>query len=112
MRGITWQRGIWGAGLLLIALWLLSLIAGLYGKAEIAVGEAHEIEQDLRALEERQAILEANLDALQTERGKDAAIRTAFGVARAGEAVIVVVPPATTSATTTKRWWERLWDWF
>ena len=57
-------------------------------------------------------MLEANLAALETTRGKDAAIRTTFGVARPGEEVIVVVPPATATPTTTQSWWQKLLSWF
>ena len=96
----------------MVSFWLLSLIIGLVDKTKVAVGEAHEVEQQYEALEKRKATLEANLAALGTERGKDAAIRTTFGVARPGEEVIVVVPPAATTSTTTKSWWSRLRDWF
>ena len=65
-----------------------------------------------QALEERRQTLEANLEALVTERGQDAAIRTAFGVARPGEEVVVVVPPAISSATTSESWWSKLLTWF
>jgi len=100
-------------GLCAIAsLWLLSLIWGLVGKAEIAVRQAHSTEAQFEALEERRRTLEANLAALDTPRGKDAAIRTAFGVARPGEEVIVVVPPSSATPTTTVPWWKQLFNWF
>lgn len=57
-------------------------------------------------------MLEANLAALRSERGQDAAIRTAFGVARPGEEVIVVVPPEMKAPTTTQTWWQKILDWF
>lgn len=112
MRGRELRQALLVGFLLVVAFWLLSLIVGLVGKAKIAVGEANEVRREYDALAVRRATLEASLGALETERGEDAAIRTAFGVARPGEEVIVVVPPATTSATTTKSWWEALWDWF
>lgn len=98
--------------LLVVAFWLGALIYGLVGKAFVAVSEERSVEREFQALEERKTALQANLAALDTPRGRDAAIRTAFGVAREGEEVIVVVPPATTSPTTTPSWWQRVLEWF
>lgn len=112
MRAKEWRQGIIVSVLLLISFGLISLIWGLVGKAQIAVKEAHTVERQYQALEERRAVLEANLAALGTERGQDAAIRTAFGVARPGEEVIVVVPPALATTTPSVPWWQRLFDWF
>lgn len=106
------RQGITIGVLLLASLWLASLIWGLFGKARIAVSEAQEAKLQYETLEERRTVLEANLAALGTARGQDAAIRTAFGVARPGEEVIVVVPPATATPTTTPSWWERIVSWF
>ena len=112
MRGKQIRRGLTIGILLVIAAWLVSLIWGLAGKAQIAIREAGDVERRYQALEERKWALEQSLDALATPRGQDAAIRTAFGVARPGEEVIVVVPPATTTATTTPSWWQRIFHWF
>ena len=94
------------------AFWLVSSIWGLAGKAHVAVSQANDAKRQYAELEARKAMLEANLAALATARGEDAAIRTAFGVARPGEEVIVVVPPATATPTTTPSWWEKLLSWF
>ena len=112
MRTKQWRQGILIGILLLAAFWLVSLIWGLAGKAHVAVSQAHEAERQYQALEERKSALTANLAALATERGQDAAIRTAFGVARPGEEVIVVVPPTTATPTTTPSWWQRILHWF
>lgn len=112
MRAKQLRRGLFIGVLLLVAFWLASLIFGLSGKAHIAVSQAREAEWQYRELEARRAALEANLASLATARGQDAAIRTAFGVARPGEEVIVVVPPEPKAATTTPSWWQRLLDWF
>lgn len=112
MRAAQWKQGFLIGILLLVAFWLATLIWGLVGKAHIAVSQAHEAEQQYRALEKRKQTLQANLAALATERGQDSAIRTAFGVARPGEEVIVVVPPTTMVPTTTPSWWERIFSWF
>lgn len=112
MRAKQWRQGLLIGVLLLISFWLVSLIWGLAGKAHIAVSEAYEAKRQYQALEERKATLEANLAALATERGRDAAVRTAFGVARPGEEVIVVVPPPTATSTAAPSWWQKVLDWF
>ncbi len=112
MRAKQWRQGVLIGILLLVAFWLLSLIWGLVGKAQIAVTQANDAKWQYETLEERKAMLQANVASLQTERGKDAAIRTAFGVARPGEEVIVVVPPEQKAPTTTPPWWQKIFDWF
>ena len=112
MRAKQWREGILIGFLLLVAFWILSLIWGLVGKTRVAIQEAGTVEREYQSLEERKATLGANLAALATDRGKDAAIRTAFGVARPGEEVIVVVPPALAAPTTTPSWWQQLLNWF
>ncbi|MHB8710024.1 MAG: hypothetical protein ACYC6X_00520 [Minisyncoccota bacterium] len=112
MRAKQWREGVLIGFLLLAAFWFLSLIWGLVGKTVVAVGEARSVERQYQALEERKAILSANLAALGTDRGEDAAIRTAFGVARPGEEVIVVVPPVATTSPPSLSWWQKILNWF
>ncbi len=112
MRAKEWQRGLLIGILLLVAFWLLSLIMGLAGKTHIAVSQANQVRQQYDSLEARKASLEANLASLGTARGHDAAIRTAFGVARPGEEVIVVVPPVAATATPELSWWQKVLNWF
>lgn len=112
MRGKEWRQGIIVSVLLLISFGLISLIWGLVGKARIAVKEAHNVERQYQALEERRVALEMSLAALETARGQDAAIRTAFGVARPGEEVIVVVPPTPATTTPPLSWWQKILNWF
>ena len=112
MRAKEWQQGILIGILLLVAFWLVSLIWGLAGKTHIAVSQANDARQQYQALDARRASLEANLAALATSRGQDAAIRTAFGVARPGEEVIVVVPPTAATATPSLTWWQKILSWF
>lgn len=112
MRARQFRQGVTIGVLLILIFWLATLIYGLVGKASIAMSEEKSVEWQYHQLEARKATLEQNLAALGTARGKDAAIRTAFGVARPGEEVIVVVPPATTTPTATPSWWERVKGWF
>ncbi|OGG94173.1 hypothetical protein A2609_00110 [Candidatus Kaiserbacteria bacterium RIFOXYD1_FULL_47_14] len=106
------RQGIFISITLLVSFWLLSLIWGLVGKAQVAVREAHNAERQYQTLEKRKQMLEANLVVLATDRGRDAVIRTTFGVARPGEEVIVVVSPATTAPTSTPSWWQKIVSWF
>lgn len=112
MRAKQWRQGILIGVLLLAAFWLALLIWGLAGKVTVAVSQAHQAKRQYQVLEERKTKLAANLAALDTERGQDAAIRTAFGVARPGEEVIVVVPPSIAAPTTTPSWWQKILNWF
>jgi len=112
MRPKQLKQGVLLGVLVLVIFWLSSLIWGLVGKAQVAVNEAHDAERQYRALEDRKNKLQANLQALDTPLGQDAAIRTAFGVARPGEEVIVVVPPAAATTTPDKSWWQKVKDWF
>lgn len=112
MRGRELRQGLILGVLILASFWLMSLIWGLAGKAEIAIREAHSAKRQYEALEKRKTALEGSLEALHTPRGQDGAIRTAFGVAKPGEEVIVVVPPSVAAPTTTPPWWKRLWQWF
>ena len=112
MRANEWQKGVVIGLLALVAFWLASLIWGLLGKAQIAISQAKEVQGQYAALEARKAALAANIATLATPRGQDAAIRTAFGVARPGEEVIVVVPPAPATTTTPISWWQKVLNWF
>jgi cell division protein FtsB len=91
MRAKQLKQGVIVGSSPLINFWFASLIWGLAEKTHVAVSKAHEAQSQYEELEERKHMLEANLAALGTDLGKDAAIRTAFGVARPGEEVIVVV---------------------
>ncbi len=112
MRAKQWRGGFLVVILLLVSVWLVSLIWGLIGKAHVAVTQANDAKWQYKALEERKAMLQANIAALETERGRDAAIRTAFGVARPGEEVIVVVPPTVVTSTPPFSWRKWLFSWF
>lgn len=112
MRAKQVRQGALVGGFLIIAIWLATLIWGLSGKAHIAMSEEREAREQLAALEARKATLEENLAELNTERGQDGAIRTAFGVAKAGEELIVVVPPEEAPEPPPKPWWKRWLGWF
>ncbi len=107
------RQGLIVSVLAVVAFWLGTSIWNLGSKVLIAVSEANEAQLQYEEIHSRKAALEASVATLSTERGKDAAIRTTFGVAREGEEVIVVVPPqATTTPVVEKSWWEKVLEWF
>lgn len=112
MRAKQLRQGVLLSVLILAILWLTSLIWSLAGKAKIAIREAREVQAQHQELQARKNTLQANLAALETERGRDGAIRTTFGVARPGEEVIVVVPPVVTTTTPEVSWWQKVLHWF
>lgn len=111
MRARELRQGLLVGALLVVSLWLGSLIWSLAGKASVAIRQEQDAKRQYEALEARKGTLEANLAELDTPRGKDEAIREAFGVAKAGEEVIVVVPPATTTPPARKSFWQRWFGW-
>jgi len=75
-----------GAGVFLVALAYLEF----GGQGRDCSAQATQAKAAYQELEARKATLTVDLAAANTPRGQDAAIRTAFGVARPGEEVIVV----------------------
>ncbi len=112
MRINQWQKGIFIGIALIVIFWFVSLSIGLTDKVQIAITQANDVKRQYKSLEIRKATLEANLATLSTKQGKDAAIRTAFGVARPGEEVIVVVPPNKIIKPKHISWWRKILNWF
>lgn len=111
-RSHTVRQGITAALLILVSFWFGMLIFGLVGKAQFAWQMSHQTQSDAQALSGRQNALEKSITKLNSPRGNEAAIRTAFGVARPGEKVIIVVPPKVpTSIPPQKTWWQNILDW-
>lgn len=107
------RQGIVAALLILVSFWLGMLIFGLVGKAQFAWQMSHQTQNDAQALSERQHVLERSITTLNSPRGKEAAIRTSFGVARPGEKVIIVVPQKTlTRSHQQKTLWQKIFGWF
>ena len=93
--------------------WFGYLNWGIFQKEELARQDVTDTKAQLASLESRSSTLQGDLTALDTPRGKEAALRDTLGVAKPGEDVIIVVPPeAPTSSTTTKPWWRTVLDWF
>lgn len=96
-----------------ITLLILILLVGFLGlsvfeligkERESAERQANAL-RELRSVEERQAILDADLAILDTPRGQEALVRNTFDVAKEGEEVIVVLDalPATSTEEQQKK---------
>lgn len=95
------------AVLALVIIWLLSLIWSIARKEEIARGTVKETQAELAQIREREAVLEANLAELATDRGQEASLRQTFGVAKPGEEVIIVVPGKEVPTPPELPWWRK-----
>jgi hypothetical protein len=111
-RSKVYQDAALCAFLALVASWLGFRVYDLAEKAEIAWRAAEASKLEAAALSAREADLSAQITELETPRGKDAAIRTAFDVAKPGEEVIIVVPPKEATTTPPEPWWHKVLDWF
>lgn len=97
--------------LALVIIWLLSLIWNIARKEEIARSAVQETQAELELLREREAVLDANLTELATERGQEASLRQTFGVAKPGEEVIIVVQEQELLPPPPVHWWQRVLHW-
>lgn len=101
------------AGLLiLLLLWLMFLLWGIFRKEEVARHRAEETKRQLVALSAREDTLRKNIAELNTERGQEASIRETYGVARAGEEVIIVVPAEDGDIVPKESLWTKIRIWF
>lgn len=107
----TLKEKIIAGALILLLLWLLFLVWGIFRKEEIARQKAEDSKRQLAALAEREATLKQNIADLRTDRGQDASIRETYGVARPGEEVIIVVPSETGDTVQKDPWWKVVLSW-
>jgi hypothetical protein len=85
---------------------------GMYQKfAEASAADA-AAQNELAAAQAQYASVSASVEALDTERGQEGALRERYGVARPGEGEIDIVRPATTTpaaADAPRGFWASLW---
>jgi len=106
-RRIDVKEYLLTAFLALVIVWLLWLLFGIVRKEEIARHAVADTRGELASLEERRAVLEGNIQELDTARGQEATYRDTYGVAKPGEGVIVVVPPPAATSTPPLPWWKQ-----
>ena len=84
----------------------------MYGKFNEAAAARAGAEVKLAELEARDTKIKANVEALRTERGVEAALRERYGVARPGEGQIDIVrqPASTTALREEPNLWQKLWQ--
>lgn len=78
--------------LLLVIVWLIFLVIGIFHKEQIARTIVGETRAQLAALDTRKATLANTVNNLNTERGQEESVRETYGVAKPGEDVVIVVP--------------------
>ena len=100
------------AGFLSILLvWLLFLNFSIAKKEEIARAAAHATQAQLSGLNQRQTVLQSNINELSTTRGQEATVRETFGVAKPGESEIIIVPPVISTTTPPISFWQKWFGW-
>lgn len=99
-----------------VVVWAAFGVWDVYTKERETREKRAERTEELHALEARASALQEEIDALSTERGREAEVRERFEVAREGEQVIVIVDPkeepAEEAPPPEKSWWQKILDWF
>ena len=105
--------------LLLLAIPLAVSVYGRFVAERKVAAKREETVQELAALKERAAVLEAEVGRLKSERGIEEEIRDRYEVSKVGEKVVVILGDSatdapSTTATTTKDseaggFWSYLW---
>jgi len=98
------------AGLILLVIWLGDLVYGIAHKEEVARQAVNDTRAELATLDQRKQTLAATVNGLDTDRGKDASLREAYGVAKPGEDVIIVVPKKDAPPPPPPTFWQRVKD--
>ena len=83
--------------LLILVLFALRAVWGVYNKEQESGHMRYQAESQLQDLKAREATLSANIDSLETVRGKEEALRGAYQVGKPGEGLIEIVDTAPTS---------------
>jgi len=103
---LFWRRVL----MLVLAMLVLVGVSGvwrIYQRERESAALSRESAMYLADLSQREADLRADIADLNTERGKEAALRHQYRMGKQGEGLIIIVDPAapaTTSATSTSSW--------
>ncbi len=102
--------------LLVLVLFAIRAVWGVYAKASESGTLRDEAEAQLRDLQARETTLNASIGSLESERGKEEALRQAYQVGKPGEGLIEIVEttPTTTPAPPPSRfhWLSSLFSWW
>ncbi len=104
--------GVGVLALALVAFGAARAAADMYGKFSEAAAARAGAEAQLGELQVRDEAIRAEVAALATERGVEAAMRERYGVARPGEGQIDIVrqPASTTAVEGGQNIWQKLWQ--
>ncbi len=68
---------------------------GMYQKSTEALAKRDKAQEELRMVQERKKVLEADISRFSTPRGQEGEIRDRYMVAKDGEKVIIIADPET-----------------
>lgn len=105
------------AGLFVLVLIAISGVWSIYRKDQESIALKEEAQAQLADLSTQQAQLTASIAELETERGKEAALRQEYSVGDPGEGMIMIVePPAPAPAVATstpfQNWVHNTFSWW
>ena len=95
-------------GLFLLVVLAMSGVWGIYRKDQESIVLKEQALSQLAALSAQQDQLKSSISDLETERGKEAALREQYNMGNAGEGMVIIVEPpkpVPVPATTTSSGW-------
>ena len=111
-----------GRRVLLLFLFVLVVFVGMgvwniYWKEQESIALKTQAQLQLADLAQRQGQLQARIADLETERGKEEALREQYAMGKNGEQLIIITstekPPASVATTTPlQRWVHRTFPWW
>lgn len=103
-------------GLLALLAVALSGVWGAYRKERESRALRREAEVQLSDLSIRQAELDAEIANLQSDRGKEEALRQQYALAKKGEGLIIIVDPSKTEIprepSKLLQWFKKAFEWW
>ncbi len=108
---LLWRRA-GTLGLFVVLIFSLFAVWSVWSKKNESAQLRAEAQARLSVLKQREAKLTADIDALKTNRGREAELRKEYDVGAPGEHLVVIMdsgPATTVHATTTM---ERIASWF
>jgi len=101
-------------GILILILFAIDGVWTIYLKDKESLVQRREAEVDLKDLAQRKDRLTADIRSLDTDRGKEEALRGQYEIGKQGEGLIIIVDekPATTTPPVEKKWYEKVFPWW